>query len=287
MPRIALLPALALAVALLAAALSGGTSPARADSLGPTPPHEALCVPGGNCTAALVALNDGDTVEISDGQYIHLTWDNTPRQPLLPPNSLITDVVLTIRAMETDPDVGIYLRNGDDTSTLALVTDWLPSGYVTHDIRNSNLTSYIRDQLQAGVDLQLRLIAFAESSPPAAIAIDYAALSITYTPGVSPTPQPGQERVVELVPGRCNPISITHLAGTLTQTVAMGLEPPALESLEAFWRYNPFLNRFVGWSPRAPTAANDLISVEAFLEVWFACIRDVPGPVTITMPAVG
>jgi len=287
MPKIVSLLALVLAIASLIVLFSRGFMVAGAESMGPVPAHEALCIPGGDCTAFLVGLNDGNTVERSDGQFIQLTWSNKPSQPIIPPGSLISDVTLTVRARETDPEAAFYLRSGDDTLTLATVTDWGLGGFAIRDIRSANLTSYIRDQFEARNNLQLRLVVFAESSAPAALTIDYIALTIVYTPNVQPTPRPGQDTVVvPLVAGRCNPIAITYLPGTTVQTVAEGLNPPALQSLEAFWDYNPFLDVFLGWSPTAPPAANDLVSVESFLEVWFACIKPVAGSVTITMPGV-
>lgn len=287
MPKVASLLALVLTTASLIVLLSRGPMVARADSLGAVPPHEALCIPGGNCTASLVGLNDGNTVERSDGQFIQLTWNNKPNQPIIPPSSLVTDVTLTVRAREADPEAAFYLRSGDDTLTLATVSDWALGGFAVRDVKSSNLTSYIRSQFEARNDLQLRLVVFAESSAPVALVIDYVALTIEYVPGVQPTPQPGQDTVVvPLVAGRCNPIAITYLAGTTVQTVAEGLNPPAIESLVAFWRYNPFLDVFLGWSPTAPAVANDLVSVESFLEVWFACVKQIPGSVTITMPGV-
>lgn len=295
--RLRLPPAIIVLVAALLALLplSRGAPTARADVFGPGTPDAATCVPGGDCLATLLVADDGSTAGRHEGGYIDVGWSNSVGSPIIPLGSTINAVSLSVRAIEVDADVVLAVQSVTSPAILADETDWPTGTMVTRSIDSGALTSHVRSLFEAGSNIRLRLkVYYQPGTAPVHLAIDYVALRIGYTPPATPTPTPTPtptatppaERVVELVPGRCNPVAITHPAGTPTETVAAGLNPPATQSLNAFWRYDPAQNRFYGWSPTAPAIANDLVTVTEFLESWFACTRDIAALITFTMPAV-
>jgi hypothetical protein len=92
-------------------------------------------------------------------------------------------------------------------------------------------------------------------------------------------PAPGATK--QLYPG-CNNISLTFPNGTASETVVQAVSPAG--AVEAMWRHNAALNTFEGFSPAAPPAANDLLSVNFLDSVW-VCVAAALPPAPTPLPA--
>jgi len=68
----------------------------------------------------------------------------------------------------------------------------------------------------------------------------------------------------------CNNVSLTFPDGTASQTVVQSVTPAG--ALEAMWRYDATMKAWEGYSPTAPPAASDLLTVDFLDSVWL-CVR--------------
>jgi len=95
-------------------------------------------------------------------------------------------------------------------------------------------------------------------------------------------PDPGDTE--QLNPG-CNNISLTFPDGTASDTVAQAVTPAG--ALQAMWRYDAALKTWEGYSPAAPPAASDLLTVGFLDSVWL-CVAGGPSaaPTPQTQTAV-
>jgi len=97
-------------------------------------------------------------------------------------------------------------------------------------------------------------------------------LSVRAQPGASiALPDPGETK--QLNPG-CNNISLTFPDGTASDTVVQAVTPAG--ALKAMWRYDAAMKTWLGYSPAAPPAASDLLTVGFLDSVWL-CVGESPG----------
>ncbi len=83
---------------------------------------------------------------------------------------------------------------------------------------------------------------------------------------------------ISLAPG-CNNVSLTWPDGTLVETVAAAVSPPAV--LVAIWLFDAGAGRFLGWSPD-PAAPRDLTTVN-LLDAVYLCVQQTA---TLTRPDI-
>jgi PKD repeat protein len=84
---------------------------------------------------------------------------------------------------------------------------------------------------------------------------------------------------VPLTPG-CTNLTLTWPDGTPVSTVAAAVSPSG--TLQAIWRYSAAMGRFLGYTPTAPSFANDLQTVNR-LDAVFICVN---APATLNRPAI-
>jgi hypothetical protein len=96
----------------------------------------------------------------------------------------------------------------------------------------------------------------------------------TFTSSLTPNLE-----TVDLVEG-CNPIAATWADGTAIATVAGAVDPAA--ALEAIWKFDTASGTWQGYSPSAPAAVNDLVSVNR-LDAIFVCVN---ATATIARPVI-
>jgi PKD repeat protein len=87
-----------------------------------------------------------------------------------------------------------------------------------------------------------------------------------------------QGDVVQLFAG-CNNVAMTWPVGTPMTTVASAVSPPS--ALMSIFRFDAAAQRFFGFSPTAPSFANDYTAVLVRLEAVFMCMS---GPATLLRP---
>ncbi|MGH2583396.1 MAG: PKD domain-containing protein, partial [Dehalococcoidia bacterium] len=92
--------------------------------------------------------------------------------------------------------------------------------------------------------------------------------------------QPQDERFP--LPTGCNNVVLTWPVGTPLGTVANAVSPPGV--VQSIFRLDPVQQRFLGFSPSAPSFANDYTMVETSLEAVFFCVT---APGTLVRPASG
>jgi len=78
----------------------------------------------------------------------------------------------------------------------------------------------------------------------------------------------------------CNNIALTWPSGTALTTVVAAVNTPG--AVAAIWHFDAFGQRFRGFSPTAPSVANDLTTINR-LEAVFICLN---APATIARPTV-
>lgn len=78
----------------------------------------------------------------------------------------------------------------------------------------------------------------------------------------------------------CTNLTLTWPNGTSTSVVAAAISPTG--ALASIWRYDAAQGRFLGYTPAAPSFANDLLTVNR-LEAVFVCVNS---PATLTRPAL-
>ena len=85
---------------------------------------------------------------------------------------------------------------------------------------------------------------------------------------------------IDLVGGACNNLPSTFADGTKVEDVAEAIDPA--DALDAIWKYNASTNKWLGYAPGAPAAANDLKTLD-FLEAFYICLSE---DATLTQPQV-
>jgi len=116
------------------------------------------------------------------------------------------------------------------------------------------------------------------------VALVTSGLSVRAQPTASiALPDPGGTE--QLNPG-CNNISLTFPDGTASDTVAQAVTPAG--ALQAMWRYDAALKTWEGYSPAAPPAASDLLTVDFLDSVWL-CVGGAPSaaPTATVGPSAG
>jgi hypothetical protein len=102
--------------------------------------------------------------------------------------------------------------------------------------------------------------------------------SVSATAKVALSTTPELESVA-LVVG-CNPVAMTRADGTAIETVAGAVAPA--DALEAIWKFDPATGTWKGYSPSAPPAVNDLVSVDR-LDAGFVCVN---AAATLSRPVI-
>jgi hypothetical protein len=88
----------------------------------------------------------------------------------------------------------------------------------------------------------------------------------------------GATEAIPLTTG-CTNVALTWPVGTAVSTVAAGVTPTGV--LESIFRLDAATGRFLGYSPNAPSFANDYNMVTGSLEAVFICVRS---PGTLNRP---
>ncbi|MGE0545309.1 MAG: PKD domain-containing protein [Dehalococcoidia bacterium] len=114
-----------------------------------------------------------------------------------------------------------------------------------------------------------------------AILTDGQAFVATTTATISGTqpPPPPQTEPVRLVTG-CNNVALTWQVGTPLMTVVNAVAPPGVT--ESIFTLDAAQGRFRGYSPNAPSFANDFTMVETSLQAVYICVT---ASATLNRPA--